>query len=453
MKVTAMRSKLKELGLPVSGNKSVLVARLAEANLNSDEITNPQEATVSSVCDESSMVSPAQDEQSVDTGGDFSDFKQYVTKELHSLRSVVENLCGTGNLIFGATATLDMLDELKKLRQQVREKDELIRALSEGGTHDPTVSDRPSQQPSTRVPPAWEKVPAARRRTGQPRNSWDPSTIVHTNRFSMLRDESSCDATLPTEPNRDNSGSPVSTPTRSKTPTPCDRRTPNVPPQFFLPSNRTLPIERSAQTSEDSSKLTVVNPYPDRVQGEIVVPGEKLYSEAHLHKVLIVSDSMCGGIRRGELMDDMKKNGMDVDVSIRRYGGGQTHELYRHAQVNIADEMPHGVILVAGTNDLPRRGSRRQLTDEEIANNLLATGQTAREQGVTNIFISSIIIRKGAYYARRINNINILIEEGCRQHGFIFIDNSNIQLHHTDGLHLTNEGSSILKANIIDRLY
>ena len=223
---------------------------------------------------------------------------------------------------------------------------------------------------------------------------------------------------------------------------------PGVPPQFYFPD------ERSEKPIDDTNRLTVVNPYPEsRTQGVIVVPGEKSYSEAHLHKVLFVTDSMCGGIRRGELMDDMKRNGMDVDLSFRRYGGGQTHELYRHAQVNIADEKPHGLILVAGTNDLSRRGSRRQLTDEEIVNNLLATGQVAKEQGVINVLISSIIIRKGFYYAKRISNINSLIEEGCRKYGFIFIDNSNIQIQHTDGLHLTNEGTSILKTNIIDRLY
>ena len=111
------------------------------------------------------------------------------------------------------------------------------------------------------------------------------------------------------------------------------------------------------------------------------------------------------------------------------------------------------MILVGGTNDLSRRNGRRQLTDEEIANNLLATGEAARAQGVTNIFISSVIHRTGHYYERRNVIINRFIEEGCRQRGFIFINNNNIRVYHTDGLHLNDEGTSLLKTNIINRMY
>ena len=41
---------------------------------------------------------------------------------------------------------------------------------------------------------------------------------------------------------------------------------------------------------------------------------------------------------------------------------------------------------------MARRAGRCMLTDEEIANNLLATGELARELGVSNIFISSIVL-------------------------------------------------------------
>lgn len=172
-----------------------------------------------------------------------------------------------------------------------------------------------------------------------------------------------------------------------------------------------------------------------------------------MHKVLIVSDSMCRGIRRPELMSELKSHGMDIDISIRRHAGAQTHELHQYSQQSVEDEQPHGLILVGGTNDMSRRSGRRMLTDEEIANNLLVAGESARERGVSKIFICSVIHRTGHFYNRRRLGINRFIEEGCRQRGFIFIDNSNIRNYHTDGLHLTNEGTSLLKSNIIKFMY
>ena len=95
---------------------------------------------------------------------------------------------------------------------------------------------------------------------------------------------------------------------------------------------------------------------------------------------------------------------MNVEFSFRRQSGAQSHELHHHSKVFVADERPHGLIVVGGTNDLQKRTGRRQLDDAEIANNLLAIGQQAKELGVVNVFISGITIRRGAYYQNRIRS-------------------------------------------------
>ena len=197
----------------------------------------------------------------------------------------------------------------------------------------------------------------------------------------------------------------------------------------------------------------VVNPYPERQTGMRTVPGEKKYSEAHRRKVLLITDSIWGGIKRPEMMEEFKHHEMDIDFSIRRHAGGQSHELFHHAQRSIADERPDGLIIVCGTNDLPRRDGRRQLTNDEIAANLLATGVLARELGVSKVFISGITYRKGAYYEQRIRGINKILKVGCIKQGFNFIDNDNIESYHTDGLHLNKEGTSLLKLNFIASFY
>ena len=62
-------------------------------------------------------------ETTIKPSNEFANFRQYVTKELGSLRTVVENLCGTGNLVFGAVNTLDLLKEIDGLRKEVRSND------------------------------------------------------------------------------------------------------------------------------------------------------------------------------------------------------------------------------------------------------------------------------------------------------------------------------------------
>lgn len=165
-------------------------------------------------------------------------------------------------------------------------------------------------------------------------------------------------------------------------------------------------------------------------------------------------DSIGGGIKRPELMQELSDRGMEVDISIRRYNGGQSHELHHHVKQNIADERPHGLVLIGGTNDLSRRDGRRQLSNEEIANNLLAIGQLAKSQGVINVFISGITVRKGLHYEERALAINNILKDGCRHYGFIFVDNNNITRSELqDGLHLNDEGTSRLKNNLINRMY
>ena len=512
MKVPALRAKLKELGLPCSGNKSALLARLSEATEQREEISEPQDASVihsnDTAHDSTSTVCTSDPAStSTDPGGDYGAFKVQVQRELAMLRSTVDNLCGTGNLVFGATNTLDMLaeidslrrqvreknssiqeiesrqameknnliEQIESLRQQMKEKDDIIHALSEGGVlrdHPGGVLSPPHPVDPPTPPPAWYQVKTARRRPGQAQNSWDPTFPVHENRFSPLqeRDPSTLSSPSPSLQHGTTHKRAVASPTRpghgisTNTPIPHAPMTPSA--ALSTPRNdqdtKTAqePCSRDGKPTSNSQatpRLKVTNPYPEDPgwKGEVMIPvrpGGKPYNKAHIHNILLETDSIGSGLKRQDLMHECNRLGMSVDFSFRRQSGGQSHELYHHSKTFVADEKPHGLVIIGGTNDLPKRGGRRQLTDEEITNNLLAIGQNAKDLGVTNVFISSITIRRGAYYQNRIKVINRLLKEGCVANGFYFIDNSNILDHHTDGLHLTDEGSSILKNNIINML-
>ena len=583
MTVPTLRAKLKEMGLPSSGNKETLLARLSEASEQQAELSEPRDASVpdsnstapelsepqdtsvpdcnSTASDTNCTVDPDEsDTTSTVPGGDYEAFKVQVKDELAFLRTTVENLCGTGNLVFGAVCTLDMLaeiqslrrhiqerdgdgvmkemdslrreirdknslmkemeslrrqiislegqsKELDSLRRQIKEKDDIILALSEGNV----PVDEPESDPAT-PPQAWYTVKAGRRRTGQAQNSWDPTFKPDANRFSPLADEPGRKSVdLSATPIPRNLATPdVRKPTAPSAPPEVQHPTPFRPPQAVCPpsfppmplgsiqpghplpfrppqAGRPPPFAPAPQPEhpppfrppqaggppsfaptplgppharcppQPAPRLKVTNPYPEGPgwQGEVIIPvkpGHKQYSKAHVRNILIETDSIGSGIRRQEIMADCTRRGMTVDISFRRQSGGQSHELHHHSKAFVADEKPHGLVVIAGTNDLPKRGGRRQLTDEEIANNLLAIGQQAKDLGVTNVLLCGITVRRGMYYQKRIRVINRLLKEGCMINGFFFIDNSNILERHTDGLHLTDEGSSILQNNIVNTL-
>ena len=108
---------------------------------------------------------------------------------------------------------------------------------------------------------------------------------------------------------------------------------------------------------------------------------------------------------------------------------------------------PSQFILVCGTNDIPELDWSDIRSTEEIAASLIDIGRLARTYGVSDVRISSIIVRRGRWFAQKIEKVNRLLQASCIQEGFHFLDNSSIDLLHLDnrGLHLNFYGSAVLK--------
>ena len=328
--------------------------------------------------------------------------------------------------------------ENKSLCNELSSRDEIIRLLHKDITN---LEHKISKPHATHIEAnsGWSIVNRPSKHSTPPTRKI-PETVQESNRFSNLRceqvdciskaDEDEVDDVIGLECNGVNGNGASNSLNNS----PRHRQQPPPPTTNPRPS-------------------IVTNPYPERQHDLRVVPGDALYSEAHKKKVMLVSDSMSGGIKRTALIDELHRSNIDVDIAIHRHAGAQTHELNHYTKLHVADENPHGAIIIGGTNDLPKRAGRRQLTDEEIANNLISTGEYAASQGVTKVFISGIIFRRGAYYNNRRRNINNILRDNCLEHGFIYIDNDNILESHTDGLHLLDEGTNILINNIIKALF
>ena len=97
------------------------------------------------------------------------------------------------------------------------------------------------------------------------------------------------------------------------------------------------------------------------------------------------------------------------------------------------DETPNRVILHGGCNDV----SNRNISLEEIASDIKDLAEMCREYGENEIFVSYLICRKNSYLNEKVLRINFLLNLICREKGFVFIDNRNINIDDLweDGLH------------------
>ena len=141
----------------------------------------------------------------------------------------------------------------------------------------------------------------------------------------------------------------------------------------------------------------------------------------------------------------------DGTAEIVRFKGKKAEHIKNYVKSHLSLDKPDTVIIQAGGNDLQSEGRSRPTPVENIADHLVETGETCRRYGAKRIFIGGVTSRKGLQ--RECFALNDEIKKKCARHGFTFIDNSNISVTHlTDGVHLSDCGSEILKRNFLDAL-
>ena len=118
--------------------------------------------------------------------------------------------------------------------------------------------------------------------------------------------------------------------------------------------------------------------------------------------------------------------------------------------IHLRETRPESVILQIGSNDLPT--SRANPTPvSTVVDDIIKAGTICREHGVKNVLIGGVILRRAYHLQTRCRELNAILEEKCKLHGFIFMGNDNINTSHLqeDGTHLNNDGSNILGRNYL----
>ena len=92
------------------------------------------------------------------------------------------------------------------------------------------------------------------------------------------------------------------------------------------------------------------------------------------------------------------------------------------------------------------------MSANNIAEGIINIGRYCKEHNVNNITISSLICRSQKHFQHKVNAVNTMLMNRCKNYGLGYNDNSNIEVGFLaqDGLHLSKIGKSCLANNFIN---
>ena len=159
------------------------------------------------------------------------------------------------------------------------------------------------------------------------------------------------------------------------------------------------------------------------------------------NKIFLVGDSHLSRIGK----ERFKKNVDGANVYFKCFSGTNTKQLDYYVVPTLADENPDSVIINIGSNDITT-SNYNNVNVASLAKKIINVGVTCEAYKVSNIAISSILVRSDPKINQVIKQVNRLLQGLCKTNNFYFICNNAIDntFLWKDGLHLTCEGVSKL---------
>ena len=139
-------------------------------------------------------------------------------------------------------------------------------------------------------------------------------------------------------------------------------------------------------------------------------------------------------------------------AKFKSFPGATIKELHHYVIPTLENDTPDVILIHGGCNDVKPMPGHKELSYQEIAEEILNMGLTCREKGVNNVVISGLICRKNKILSKKIWSINNILRVKCQELGFYFVNNQNITERNLwkDGLHLNHTGTIILANNFLN---
>ena len=166
-------------------------------------------------------------------------------------------------------------------------------------------------------------------------------------------------------------------------------------------------------------------------------------------KIRIISDSITKGIRVHEFNQYLQGG----YAKLKCFPGSTIQNLNYYSNPTLIEEKPEVVVIHVGINNLLSQNLNETSDEEQLVNEIIDIGRKCIDHGTEKVFISSIL-KCSRIIPDRIRNVNELLKGKCIEFGFIYIDNNMIMIDHLwkDGIHLTNQGKTLLARHFINSL-
>ena len=151
--------------------------------------------------------------------------------------------------------------------------------------------------------------------------------------------------------------------------------------------------------------------------------------------------------------DKFKESTPKIRVYVKYFSGANTNQLDYYVVPLLVDEKSNNVVIHIGSNDITKF-NYNNVDAEELTHRNINIGLKCRSRGVSNIAVSSILKRSSFKINQVIYQLNNILKRLFSINDFSYICNDLVNENYLwkNGLHLTNEGSSLLINNFINYL-
>jgi len=169
---------------------------------------------------------------------------------------------------------------------------------------------------------------------------------------------------------------------------------------------------------------------------------------------LVVSDSICAGIRNAPINDMLNTHSVAPfaeEVHVEKHLGATAKQLRFYSKYNLEHMQPQNIVVVAGANDISNEYTKPNPDHRQIADQVIQIGRDAKQLGVREVYIIAIIHRRDKKYAQLTSLANIELRLLSDSEGFHYVDTGLIKADdlQADGLHVNYHGKKKMMHTIL----